>query len=92
MADNKFKFGELKQKIEQMKKELPVILASDAQNYFVDSWQRQGWDGKLWQDVKRHDTDTKEFKYPIGLQARKLSSPILAGVYRAGQEAHCGGR
>lgn len=80
--EDKFKFGLLKQNIEQMKKELPVILANDAQNYFVGAWSKQGFDGKPWQDVKRHDTDTPEFKYPIGLQARKLSSPILVGVYK----------
>jgi len=80
--EDKFKFGEMKQKIEHMKRELPIVLANQAQNYFVDSWQRQGWDGTGWRDVKRHDQTTPEFKYPIGLQARKVSSPILVGVYR----------
>lgn len=80
--DNKFKFDELKQKIERMKRELPVVLANQAQNYFVASWDNQGWDGKPWQDVKRHDQGTSEYKYPKALRARKLSSPILVGVHR----------
>lgn len=80
--EDKFKFGQLKKNIEQMKKELPVVLANQAQNYFVKSWDDQGYDGKGWQDVKRHDKNTPEYKYPIGLQARKLSSPILVGVYK----------
>ena len=82
MADNKFKFGELKQNIERMKRELPVILANQAVNYFVKSWDDQAFDGKAWKDVKRHDTSTPEYKYPIKLRARKLSSPILVGVYK----------
>lgn len=82
MSDTKFKFGELKEKITRMKRELPVVLANDAQNYFTASWDKQGFDGQKWPDVKRHDTSTSEYKYPIALRARKLSSPILVGVYR----------
>ncbi|HEY4063201.1 MAG TPA: hypothetical protein VGM30_14945 [Puia sp.] len=81
--DNKFNFGQLKQAITRMKQDLPRQLANQAQNYFTDAFGKQGFDGQPWQDVKRHDTNTPEFKYPIGLQARKLSSPILVGVYRA---------
>jgi hypothetical protein len=40
--DNKFKFGELKRKIERMKKELPIVLLNQAQNYFVEALERQG--------------------------------------------------
>lgn len=80
MADNKFKFGELKEKVVQLKRNLPIELANDAQNYFVDAFDKQGFDGQPWKDVKRHDQTTPEYKYPIGLRARKLSSPILVGV------------
>jgi hypothetical protein len=31
-----------------MKKELPFILANDAQNYFVDAFSKQAFDGKGW--------------------------------------------
>ena len=82
MAVDKFKFEELKQNIETMKRQLPVVLANQALNYFVESFEKQAWDGKAWPDVKRHDTSTPEYKYPIALRARKLSSPILVGVYR----------
>lgn len=82
MPDNKFKFGELKDKIKALKERLPAELANQAQNYFVKSWASQGYDNKPWQDVKRHDKSTNEYKYPIKLRARKLSSPILVGVYK----------
>jgi len=80
--EDKFKFGQLKKNIEKMKKDLPIILANQAQNYFVDAFSKQAFDGKGWKDVKRHDKTTPEYKYPIALRARKLSSPILVGVYR----------
>lgn len=80
--DNKFKFGELKDRIKALKERLPAELANQAQNYFVESWRNQGYDGQPWKDVKRHDTSTSEYKYPIKLRARKLSSPILVGVYK----------
>lgn len=60
MSDTKFKFGELKEKITRMKRELPITLASQAQNYFTESWQKQGFDGQPWKDVKRHDASTAE--------------------------------
>ena len=80
--EDKFKFGELKQNITRMKRTLPIVLANQAQNYFVESWERQGWDGQPWPDVKRHDKNGNAYKYPKALRARKLSSPILVGVYR----------
>ncbi len=82
MADNKFKFGELKEKIVQLKRNLPIEIANMSQNYFVDAFDKQGFDGQPWKDVKRHDTSMPEYKYPIALRARKLSSPILVGVYK----------
>lgn len=80
--EDKFKFGILKENITRMKTELPLVLGNHAQNFFTRSWDNQGWDGKPWKDVKRHDTSTSEYKYPIKLRARKLSSPILVGVYK----------
>jgi len=82
MADDKFKFGALKEKVQRLKRELPLALAKQAENYFTDSWSRQGFDGQPWKDVKRHDTSEAAYKYPIALRTRKLSSPILVGVYR----------
>jgi hypothetical protein len=80
--EDKFKFLDLKQNITKLKRDLPRVLANDAQNYFVKSWADQGFDGQKWQDVKRHDKETSEYKYPKALRRRKLSSPILVGVYK----------
>jgi phage gpG-like protein len=50
--------------MQQLKTQLPVILANQAQNYFTDSWRQQGWDGAAWEIPKRRIKDTPEWKYP----------------------------
>jgi len=44
MADNKFGFGRVLRNVEALKKTLPVVLANQAQNFFVDSFKKAGWD------------------------------------------------
>lgn len=44
MADNKFRFSRVLQNVDRLKKNLPTLLASQAQGFFVDSWRKQGWD------------------------------------------------
>lgn len=80
MSDTKFQFSKLKEAIRVLKERLPIELANQAQNYFTDAFSKQGFDGQPWKGVKRHDTSTPEYKYPIALRARKISSPILIGV------------
>lgn len=62
--EDKFKFGQLKKNIEQMKRELPVILANDAQNFFVGTFYKQGWDGQGWETPQRKMPGTKAYMYP----------------------------
>jgi hypothetical protein len=84
MADNKFKFGELKQNIERMKRDLPIILANDSMNYFVKSWDDQGWDGEAWQTPKRRIDGTPEYKYPKfrDLGRRTRATLVKTGTLR----------
>ncbi len=79
MADNKFKFGAMKAKIVRLKKELPIILANNAQNYFVQSFTNQGWDGSAWKEVNRRIEGTKEYKYPKSKDLGRRTRPILIG-------------
>lgn len=62
--EDKFKFDQLKKNIEQMKRELPVILANDAQNFFVGTFDKQGWDGQAWEEPQRKIPGTAAYKYP----------------------------
>ena len=41
---NKFGFDRVLNNMNRLKKTLPVQLANQAQNFFVDSWRKQGWD------------------------------------------------
>lgn len=60
MADNKFQFRRVLQNVERLKKTLPPLLANQAKNFFVESWDKKGWDDggiKPWK--KREDTGKK---------------------------------
>ena len=62
--DTKFGFQKVKENITRMKVELPKVLANQAQNFFVSSWDKQGWDGAEWKVPQRRIEGTKEYKYP----------------------------
>lgn len=52
MADTKFGFQRILNNVDKLKRTLPVKLANETQNFFVDSWRKQGWDDgsvKAWQ-------------------------------------------
>ena len=82
MPDNQFRFGAILRAKELMKRELPLLLANQAQNYFVKSWADQGWDGVKWKEVKRRESGTPEYKYPkfrdLGRRTRAI---MVGGVY-----------
>lgn len=40
---NKFGFDKVLKNVDQLKKTLPVLLANQAQTFFVGSWKQQGW-------------------------------------------------
>lgn len=83
---SKFNFERVKQNLEQVKKELPVLLANDAQAYFLGSFKNQGWNGTNWKDVKRRDPDTNEYKYPKFKGLSRRTMPILQGTGRLRRE------
>ena len=44
MADTQFGFQRILNNVEKLKRSLPIKLANSTQNFFVDSWRKQGWD------------------------------------------------
>jgi phage gpG-like protein len=72
-------FAEVEKKIRQTKDLLPKIIANQAQNYFVMSWRKQGFDGEKWQEVRRRIEGTDEYKYPIKKGLSRRTRPILIG-------------
>jgi hypothetical protein len=60
-----FTFDKLRQNLAQVKKDLPRLLANDAQNYFLGAFKNEGWDGSKWKEVQRRIEGTPEYKYPL---------------------------
>lgn len=81
MSD-KFHFDKLKVNLLRIKQELPIILANQAQNYFVASFTNQGWDGTGWKEVNRRQPGTDEYKYPKFKGLSRRTSPILVRTGR----------
>lgn len=75
---SKFNFQRVIDNIDQVKKELPVLLANDAQKYFLASFKDQGWNGNPWEEVERRKPDTKAYKYAKPVSKRTM--PILQGT------------
>lgn len=70
----------VRQKLAQSQRELLVLLPNQAQNYFLSSFKKQGFDGQPWKQVQRRDPDTNAYKYPKKKGLRRRTSPILVGA------------
>ena len=75
--DNKFGTGKIIQNFSLLKRELPILLANQAQRYFVATFKEQGFDGTNWKEVKRREPETTEYKYPKTKGLSRRTSPIL---------------
>lgn len=84
MADNKFRTGEVKRAIQLLKKELPIDLANQAQNFFVGTFRTSSWEGDPWQTPQRKIPGTAAWKYPIktGLGRRTRATLVESGDLR----------
>lgn len=83
MAD-KFNFTEVKRKIEQTKRELPIVLAKETEKAFVENFTTSGFFGKTWQVPQRRVPGTNAYKYPKkrGLSRRTKPTLTLTGRLR----------
>jgi hypothetical protein len=79
MAD-RFNFGQVKKNLDQSKRELLVLLSNQAENYFTESFKKQGFGGQPWKEVKRRTEGTKAYKYPKTKGLQRRTSPILIGA------------
>ena len=81
---NQFGTDKILKNIDQLKGELPVVLANQAQNYFTNSWRQQGWDGEDWKEPNRRIPGTPEYKYPKkkGLGRRTRATLVQTGRLR----------
>ena len=57
-----------------------VTLSNQAQNYFVDSFNKEGFDGQKWKEVQRRTPGTSAFKYPKKKGRQRRTAKILIGA------------
>lgn len=81
---SKFNFQRVIDNIDQVKRELPVLLANDAMKYFLASFNDQGWNGQVWEEVERRKPETNAYKYAKPVSKRTM--PILQGTGRLRRE------
>lgn len=75
---NPFHIDALIKNMTEVKHDLPILLANQAQRHFTDSFQTAGLDGKKqWDEVKRRQYWTPEYKYPKNKGLSRRTSPIL---------------
>jgi phage gpG-like protein len=60
----KFNFDKIGERVAQMKRDLPRVLANDTKNYFTQNFKKQEWNGTKWAEVERRKPDTNAYKYP----------------------------
>ena len=75
---SKFELDKLLNSVSRVKREVPIVLANQAQNYFVSSFRKQGWsDTGAWKEVNRRISGTPEYKYPAFTGLSRRTKPIL---------------
>ncbi len=76
----KFNLEGVQKNIAKTQRETLVLLANQAQNYFLSSFKKQGFDGKEWEEVKRRIPGEKAYKYPKTKGLQRQTAPILIGA------------
>jgi len=84
----KFNFEQVREQLQQTKRELIILLSNQAQNYFLSSFRKQGFDGEAWEEVQRRDSGINPktgkgysaYLYPKGKGLQRRTSPILTGA------------
>jgi hypothetical protein len=88
MTLSKFNFDTMKVKLEKSRRDLLVLLSNQAQNYFSDSFKKQGFNGEKWKEVQRRNSDINPktgkqysaYLYPKKKGLQRRTSPILVGA------------
>jgi phage gpG-like protein len=58
---------------------LPVIIGRLAVNFFTESFQNETWGRKPWKEVKRRQSQTREYKYNAKHHPARTTHKILTG-------------
>lgn len=74
---DKFNFDRIGENFKAAKNRLPIVVANATQNYFMNSWKEQGFNGEKWQEVKRREPGTRAYIYPKMKRLGRRTSAIL---------------
>lgn len=74
---NPFHTDRILEDMQRMKRELPILIANQAQVYFTHAFTQQGLGSEQWKEVKRREEGTPEYKYPKYKGLSRRTSPIL---------------
>lgn len=75
---NKFKLDETIKRFDSLKRSVPILLANQAQTFFVQRFKEQSWpDTGNWKQVQRRIQGTNEYKYPKSKGLSRRVTPIL---------------
>ena len=73
-------FDRVRANIQRTKRELPVRLAKQAENHFVEAFSKGRLDEYKWEEVQRRIPGTQAYKYPKRKGLQRRTSPILVGA------------
>lgn len=76
---NKFKFDIVLKNFKRNEKAVITEIAGHAKKFYLSSFDRQGWGGKQWKQVRRRMPGTPEYKYPKKRGTTRRKKPILVG-------------
>lgn len=82
MGNNPFKFGEIKSRLEETKRVIPVVIAKQAEQHFTEAFNKGGLDEHKWDESKRRIEGEKAYmQKPKGITMQRWhSNPTLVGV------------
>lgn len=80
MPASRLNIDQVRKRLDGAQRTIYVLLANQAQNYFVDSFKKQGFANQPWKEVQRRMPDKAAYKYPKKKGLQRRTSPILIGA------------
>lgn len=79
---NPFKFNEVKARLEEAKRVLPIVIAKQAEQHFTEAFNKGSLDEHKWDESKRRIEGEKAFMAkPKGITMQRWhSNPTMVGV------------
>jgi phage gpG-like protein len=79
MGTDRFKFDVIGEQFRKGSTSMMREIAMANKNYFLESFKKQGWEGKKWDEVQRRIKGTKAYEYPKNKGLKRRTRPILVG-------------